>query len=505
MTYLRLPPELLLLVMKQVDRGEEYPASQQSLRNAILVNHEWAEAGSHILWKSPPAAALAAIAPDRRQYYANKIIDLCFDDVNEGKLHATFKNLSFPRLKTTYIERVKLKKHEKLYLAQYMQPQVWAFYFMGGGFCENALTTLASGCPALEEITFDDPIEAYNKDRYLEFLKNCKSLGSICLGHGWTELLTSELFAGLADHEILYRLDIRPLVEDYTIQEALSMISNPFCNLQNLHLRLESQFVARLASVATSLTVLFLIIEDSEHDALAGLGPLSNIVHLELTYLDDTELSPQGFRALESMQGLKTLLLESRGALLDAIWMDDSLFAEFTSKLPNLTSLDLQLDSDITIEALTSLATSHPKMDSFDIFGEFDLSDWARLTQPLFPNLTRFVIERPMFEGRTRRYVSKFFLPQVHAALNYRRASSATPNQRASQIAGLLLRHCPRLEQLCFHAHEYDELAQLVVSAIGARVDGHFSESLLTWFRTFEHSYKRVFHPSETRIYDDDW
>ena len=279
---------------------------------------------------------------------------------------------------------------------------------MGGGFCKNALTSLASNCPALEEITFDDPIETYDKDRYLEFLNNCKSLGSICLGRGWTELLTSELFAGLASHEILYRLDIRPLVEDYTVQEALSMTSNPFCNLQNLHLRLESQSVARLASVATSLSILFLIIEDSEHDTLAGLGPLSNMSHLEVTYLDDTELSPHGFRALENMQGLKTLLLESRGALLDAIWMDDKLFTEFVSKLPNLTSLDLKLDSMITTEALTSLATSHPNVDSFDIFGEFDLSDWARLAQPLFPNLTRFVIERPIFEGRTRRYALKF-------------------------------------------------------------------------------------------------
>lgn len=181
------------------------------------------------------------------------------------------------------------------------------------------------------------------------------------------------------------------------------MTSNPFCNLQNLHSRLESQSVARLASVARSLSVLFLIIEDSEHDALASLAPLSEMIHLELTFLDDTELSPQGFDALGNMKRLETLLMESRGALLDAMWMDDNLFIGFISKLPKLTSLDLKLDIIITTEALTSLASSHPYMDSLDIFGEFDLSDWARLTQPLFPNLVRFVLERPLFEGRTRR------------------------------------------------------------------------------------------------------
>lgn len=93
----------------------------------------------------------------------------------------------------------------------------------------------------------------------------------------------------------------------------------------------------------------------------------------------------------------------------------------------------------------------------------------------------------------------------MQAVLNRYRASSATPNQRASQIADLLLHHCPRLEQLSFHAHDYDELAQLVVRAVGIRVDGHFHESLSTWFRSFEQSSSIKFHPSETRIYHEDW
>lgn len=409
MTHLRLPPELLLLVMKQVDHGERFSAAQNSLRNAILVNHEWADAASHILWKSPPVTALAAVSPDRRQYYANKISELFFEGAEEGEHHATFKDLSFPRLRTIYVEKVKLKKHEKLYLTQYMQPQLKAFHFFGGGVCENALKTLASSCPALQEIHLDEPVDDSSQDRHLEFFKICKSLEVISLGHGWSEILTSELFAGLASHERLEKLDIMPLVEDYAIHDSLNMTANPFSNLQSLHMRLESQSIARLASVVTSLSTLFLIIEDPDHDVLASLAPLSNMAHLEITFLDDIELSPQGFRALENMQGLEVLLLESRGALIEAIWMDDVLFTEFISKLPNLTSLDFKLDCSITTKALTSLARSHPNMDSFDFCGEFDLSDWTRLTQPLFPNLQRFVIERPYIEGRTRRYGLRFY------------------------------------------------------------------------------------------------
>jgi hypothetical protein len=59
------------------------------------------------------------------------------------------------------------------------------------------------------------------------------------------------------------------------------------------------------------------------------------------------------------------------------------------------------------------------------------------------------------------------------------------------------------LEQLCFHAHDEDELAQLVISAVGARIDGHFSEALLTWFRSFETSSMIKLHHSETRMHED--
>jgi hypothetical protein len=404
MAHLRLPPELLLLVMKQVDHGERFTAAQNSLRNAVLVNHEWAEAASHVLWKTPSVAALAAVSPDRRQYYANKISELFFEDAEDGEHHATFKDLKFPRLRTIYIERVKLKEHEKLYLTQYMQPHLRVFHFLGGGLCEEALTTLASSCGALEELHLDEPVDNSSQDRHLEFFKNCKSLEVICLGYGWTKLITSELFAGLACQERLVKLEIRPLVEDYTIQGGLSIISDPFVNLQNLHMRLESRSIARLTSVAISLTILFLIIEDSEHDALASLEPLSNMVHLELSFLDDVVLSPQGFRALETMKELEVLAIESGGSPIDAVWMDDDLFNAFVSKLPKLTSLDFKFDTDITIEALTSLARSHPNIESFDFFGEFDLSSWTRLTRPLFPSLLRFVVERPVIQDRTRRY-----------------------------------------------------------------------------------------------------
>lgn len=120
---------------------------------------------------------------------------------------------------------------------------------------------------------------------------------------------------------------------------------------------------------------------------------------------------------------MEVLLIESRGALLEAMWMDDGTFVEFISNLPNVTSLDLKLDCDITSGALTSLARTNPNIQSFDFYGEFNLSDWSRLTNPLSPNLLRFVIEAPFIEGRTRRY--KIVIGHTIAMLKSRRVASA--------------------------------------------------------------------------------
>lgn len=192
-----------------------------------------------------------------------------------------------------------------------MQPQLTEFHFWGGGVCENALMTLASK-PALKDLNLECPIDDSSQDQLLEFFRTQNCIEVIYLGYGWTMLVTPALFTGLACLESLEKLDISSLAEDHAIHMGLGMSPDPFSNLQNLHMRVESKSVARLGSAAPSLSVLFLIIEDSDYNALASLKALSTLVHLESTFLDDTELSPQGFRALETLKGLEVLLLKSR-------------------------------------------------------------------------------------------------------------------------------------------------------------------------------------------------
>ncbi|CAD0097313.1 unnamed protein product [Aureobasidium vineae] len=499
--HLWLPPELLLLVMKQVQHGEQYSASRKSLLNATLVNREWAEAATHILWeKGASVSALASVSADRRQYYANKISELDFEGEEDAKHHATFKDLIFPRLKSVFVDKVDLEEGEKLHLNQYLQPQLRSIDCGGGGLDDNALVTMAANCPRLEELWLEEPIEGSSEHQLLELFRGCKLLELVNLGDGWADVVTAELFAGLASLESLRQMSIRPLTEDLAIRKGVSMAS--FRNLESLTMTVASVSVARVASVVTSLSSLILIIEDSDNDALAPLGSLKDLVHLELTFLDDTELSPQGFRALENLRRLEILMMESRGAPLSAMWMNDKLFNEFTSKLPKLRNLELKVDFDITAMALTSLAKTHPKMNSIDFFGEFEFSEWSRITKPLYPSLIRFVIEAPFIEGRTRRYVTIiYFCVHIQVMLKSSRSADATVEERASQIADLIIRHCPVVKQLSFYSYYENLLAQLVIRAFEAKVPGRYHEPLSTWFRDREDSARVPFQPSETRMY----
>lgn len=273
MAHLRLPPELLLLVMKHVEKGETCRASRKSLLNAMLVNHEWAEASSYVLWQSPPVSALACVSADRRQYYANKISDLTSEDDEDARYHATYKDLNFPRLKDLYIQGFDLEEGSKLHLTQYMQPQLENFDLHGDSLCGNDLTTLASSCPRLKDIYLDEPINDAEQDHTVNFFKSCKSLEVVSLGDGWPAL-EPELFAALAGHEGLQELYIESVAPEFAVRRGLNMTSTPFANLQMLTITVESEAVLPLASAVTSLHVLHLTVEDSEHDILASLGVL---------------------------------------------------------------------------------------------------------------------------------------------------------------------------------------------------------------------------------------
>lgn len=397
----RLPPELLWFIMEQVDCSDSYQAAKRSLFSATLVNHEWAEAGTDILWRNPPAPALAFVSPKRRQYYANKICELYFEGKEGSSHHSTFRDLTFPRLKTVLIDHVKLEEGEELSIKQYMQPQLQNFFYWGGWKSEGALNSLETNCPRLEEISLQEPIDSSDQDRITLYFKNCKTLQVVDLGDGWDNLIPVGLFTVLADHENIEKIKIRSFLEDSIIRDSLRLASNPFRSLQSLQLNVDSESVTRLVSVAGSIHTLFLTIQDSEYDVLAPIGSMTNLVHLELTYLTETDLSRQGFRALGNLQKLQVISIEPKAELVTATWLDDADFIDITSKLKKLSNFVFKVECGITLSSLTSLGTTHRRLVACDVFGIFELDEWTQITTPLFPHLARFGVDAPSLRGQT--------------------------------------------------------------------------------------------------------
>lgn len=170
-----LPPEILGIVMEYL----RYDAT--ALRSALFVNKAWAIEAIRVLWESPPVTALAAIGEDRRQFYACQVRELIFGFKENGAKHSTFYNLRFPRLRRIAMDWFCSANGEKLWLGQYIQPNIEHFSFYGAEPAEDILHLLETRCPRLQSISIDFNSERLASDRLIKLFGSCKSLVSISL------------------------------------------------------------------------------------------------------------------------------------------------------------------------------------------------------------------------------------------------------------------------------------------------------------------------------------
>ncbi|CAD0113572.1 unnamed protein product, partial [Aureobasidium uvarum] len=465
-----LPPEILVSILRLLE------GHYKCLLSAALVSKEWFDPATDALWSDPPPLALAAVPPKRRQFYANKVSALCFKTVEECKAHSQYKNLKFPRLQCIGLDVVRLKKNQKLHLAQYIGPRLESFSYWGGHPCEDALERLETECPRLHEFHLGEPLEmVVNAGKLKKFLTNRTSLKNIELGKGWEYSLPTEVLAHLVTLDHLERLDIVPFLRPRMAREAFST-PNKFKNLHILHIRLHSESVGMLAAVATSVDILFLEAQDCEHDVLQALEPMKNLRHLEVEYHNLTggiTLLENGVKSLGALPELEILLIRTwtRGRAyfhnIKAPWLGDEQFSEMMSNLPKLKSLAFQVECNITLKSITSLSETHPEMYCCDLYGTFDLDDWAGSGPPIFPDLRRLAMDAPNLRGRTR-------------------ASNTSLQTKVERIINIIQRNLPMLEQLCFHNFERNVLADQVLEHYAASIGGHFNETQAATFRPWD-------------------
>ncbi|KAI5237021.1 hypothetical protein E4T43_08239 [Aureobasidium subglaciale] len=463
-----LPPEILLFIFQTIE------GHHTCLRSAALVSKEWFDPATDVLWRDPPPAALASLPARRRQFYATKITELYFRSVDESKYHSQYKNLKFPRLKCIGLDVVRLRKNQKLHLGHYIQPRLESFSYWGGHPCEDALERLETECPRLHDLHLVEPLELeLDVEKLNRFLRNRTSLRNVEFGRGWTYSLPNEVLAQVSTIDHLERLDVVPFLRPAMVQEVFSDPSNKFKNLRILHIRLPSASVALLAAAANSVDTLFLEAGDSENDVLQALEPMTHLRHLEIEYHNlhrGVEFSEDSVKSLGTFQELEILLIRTwtRGRAyfnnINAAWLGDEQFDRLMSSLPKLKSLAFQVECSITLKAITSLSKTHPEMYCCDVYGVFDLDDWAGPTGPVFPQLRRFAIDAPNLRGRTR-------------------ASTTSLPAKVDRIIDTILRQLPMLEQLGFHDFERNVVADQVLEKYAVRIDGAFNEKQATTHR----------------------
>ncbi|CAD0097117.1 unnamed protein product, partial [Aureobasidium vineae] len=462
-----LPPEILVSILQLLE------GHHQTLLSAALVSKEWFDPATDALWSDPPPLALAALPYKRRQFYANKVCELYFRHVEESKFHSQYKNLKFPRLKCIGLDAVRLRKNQKLHLAQYIGPRLESFSYWGGHPCEDALERLETECPRLHDFHLMEPLEmVVNAAKLKKFLTNRTSLRNVEFGRGWEYSLPTEVLAHVLTLDHLERLDIVPFLRPRMAREAFAA-PNEFKNLRILHIRLHSESVGMLAAAATSVDTLFLEAQDSEYDVLQALEPMKNLRHLEVEYHNlagGIALSEDDIKSLGALQELEVFLIRTwtRGRAyfhnIKAPWLGDEQFSDMMSNLPKLKSLAFQVECSITLKSITSLSETHPEMYCCDLYGTFDLDDWAGSGPPAFPDLRRLAMDAPNLRGRTR-------------------ASNTSLQTKVERIINIIQRHLPMLEQLCFHNFERNVLADQVLEHYATSIGGHFNERQAATFR----------------------
>lgn len=89
------------------------------------------------------------------------------------------RSSKFPKLRWVRVAYGDRGTHGKICINQYLQPNLEELIFGGAVLAESSIGLMEARCPRLRTIDIDDIPMGIGSDRFLNFLKNCKSLKRI--------------------------------------------------------------------------------------------------------------------------------------------------------------------------------------------------------------------------------------------------------------------------------------------------------------------------------------
>ena len=288
-------PELLSQILQWL---EDDPAALQS---ACRVNPTWFEEATKVLWRNAPYGVFSKfdIDPSRRQIYANKFLTVSFKACDK-KVKTILQRLRFPQLKhlipNSYSERDNHKIKVRFHIEKYFQPTLETLRIGYEDLPEVLKDHTSFKLPKLHELRLDHISTSVDVSRFLEFLQNLPSLKSLVLGDKVDHFVTDQTLRYLVNRQNLVKLEIiEHLFTRSVIEDAVTLASVPFKNLQCLEMRINSDSTSALVRAISNglMKELKLWIEGHGSSVLDHVSSIKQLQSLEVWYCADNLTIPR--------------------------------------------------------------------------------------------------------------------------------------------------------------------------------------------------------------------
>ncbi|KAG9753022.1 hypothetical protein KCU73_g5974, partial [Aureobasidium melanogenum] len=138
----------------------------------------------------------------------------------------------------------------------------------------------------------------------------------------------------------------------------------------------------------------------------------------------------------------------------------DNDFEAMTSGLPLLQTFELKLPCELSLPALTSLATNCPLLEQCTLSTTISFTEWEEAGHPEFPNLSVLLLTRRVHEDT---WSSTRFMDRRSGLARQTASAFSMEDEPKPAKVGIIVRHCPNLSRLRLYSQDYGmfELGQL--------------------------------------------
>ncbi|KAH0330762.1 hypothetical protein KCU71_g48, partial [Aureobasidium melanogenum] len=392
-------PEILCSILEYLE------FDRVALYSAHLVNSTWARCARDILWRNAPLSSLAAIEPSRQQDFANLIRN---SFAWNGRYPAELDHLSFPSLERCLFEVAQLFEVPDFH--HFLPPSSKSLQYLDMWLngVETVVDRRHRRLQGLWEDKLDHRLVSRRPLRQQDYspLISGPKLRSLISGKIPGEKTAGQVLARLASHKIYEELFVWGMEIDLEAVTFMlsALVERPICpKLKHFGAYMWVDAARALFPyLPASLTSLFL-----------GVGTLTEPwFHLVTQFRCLESLTIVGRDELLRMFPIYYLgrlgcLRNLAIALLpvsepeEYIWFGaqatpftDNDFEAMTSGLPLLQTFELKLPCELSLPALTSLATNCPLLEQCTLSTTISFTEWEEAGHPEFPNLSVLLLTR---------------------------------------------------------------------------------------------------------------